>query len=152
LAGKMLASVGENSFELAAGQVVLTNPGQTHSASASEVEFVSVGASPVLVNQLVAETGLIRVASDIVFRESVTTDADVIRMFRAIAGEMTDERLGHEAMLDTLVRQLVIHLLRHHLTVRKSDHIELSRAGPVDRRLRRAIEFVHDNFGRDIAL
>jgi AraC family transcriptional regulator len=55
-------------------------------------------------------------------------------------------------MLDALVRQLVIHLLRSHLTVRKTDQIELSRAGPVDRRLRRAIEFMHDNYERELAL
>src|SRR6185295_1227110 len=45
-----------------------------------------------------------------------------------------------------------IHLLRNHLTVRKSDQIELSRAGLVDRRLRRAIEFMHDNFSRELAV
>src|SRR6266516_7040109 len=73
-------------------------------------------------------------------------------MAQLIAGEMTDEKPGHEMMLDALVRQLAIHLLRTHLTVRKSDQIELSRAGPVDRRLRRAIEFMHDNFGRELAL
>jgi AraC family transcriptional regulator len=55
-------------------------------------------------------------------------------------------------MLDALVRQLVIYLLRSHLTVRKSAHIELSRAGPVDRRLRRAIEFMHDNYSSDLGL
>jgi len=55
-------------------------------------------------------------------------------------------------MLDALVRQIVIHLLRYHLTVRKAEQIEMSRAGPVDRRLRRAIEFMHDNFGSEIAL
>jgi AraC family transcriptional regulator len=73
-------------------------------------------------------------------------------MTRAIAAELSDEQVGHAVMLDTLVRQFAIHLLRCHLTVRKSDHIELSRAGPVDRRLRRAIEFMHDNFGREVAL
>jgi AraC family transcriptional regulator len=36
--------------------------------------------------------------------------------------------------------------------VRKSAQIELSRVGPVDRRLRRAIEFMHDNYGRELAL
>jgi AraC family transcriptional regulator len=73
-------------------------------------------------------------------------------MAREIADEVANERVGRAAMLVTQVRQLAIHLLRNHLTVRKSDHIELSRAGPVDRRLRRAIEFMHDNFSRELAL
>ena len=70
----------------------------------------------------------------------------------APAAEVTDEKPGHEIMLDALVRQLAIHLLRLHLTVRKSAQIELSRVGPVDRRLRRALEFMHDNYGRELAL
>lgn len=152
LAGQMMATVGERAFELSAGDAALTGVGQSHSACASQVEFLSVRISPVLVNELVAEIGLTRTTADIVFRETSVTDETITRMAYAIAAELADDRLGHEAMLDSIVRQLVIHLLRCHLTVRKSAEIELSRAGPVDRRLRRAIEFMHDNFDRELAL
>lgn len=152
LAGSMSAVIGERTFELSNGVISLTNVGQSHSARASEVEFVSIRVSPVLVNELVTEIGLTRTSADIVFRCNVTTDETIMRLARSIVGEMSAEQFGHAAMLDALVRQIVIHLLRCHLTVRKSDQIELSRAGPVDRRLRRAIEFMHDNFGREIAL
>jgi AraC family transcriptional regulator len=152
LAGRMAATIGERDFELSAGESAMTNVGQNHTARASEVEFVSVGVSPLLVNELVSEIGLTRITADIVFRESLATDETITRMAHAIAIEISGEQLGHAAMLDALVRQLVIHLLRSQLTVRKSDQIELSRAGPVDRRLRRAIEFMHDNFGRELAL
>jgi AraC family transcriptional regulator len=152
LAGRMSATIGERVFELSAGETALTSIGQNHSASVSEVEFVSIGVSPVLVNELVAEIGLIGTTATIDFRESVVTDETITGMARAIANEISEEQWGHAAMLEALVRQLVIHLLRCQLTVRKSDHIELSRVGPVDRRLRRAIEFMHDNFGRELAL
>ena len=152
LAGRMSATIGERTFELSAGETALTSVGQNHSASVSEVEFVSIGVSPLLVNELVAEIGLIGTTATIDFRESVVTDETITRMARAIASEVSEEQVGHAAMLEALVRQFVIHLLRCQLTVRKSDHIELSRAGPVDRRLRRAIEFMHDNFGRELAL
>jgi len=152
LAGRIAAMIGERTFELSAGETALTNVGQNHCAQASEVEFVSIGVSPVLVNELVAEIGLTQTTADVVFRASVVTDQTMTRTVRAIATEISDEAWGHDEMLDALVRQLVIHLLRSHLTVRMSDQIELSRAGPVDRRLRRAIEFMHDNFGRELAL
>jgi AraC family transcriptional regulator len=152
LAGRIEATIGECAFELSAGETALTNVGQNHSARASEVEFVSVGVSPALVNELVTEIGLTRTTADVVFRASVVTDETITRTIRAIATEISDEELGHGEMLDALVRQLVIHLFRSHLTVRMADQIELSRAGPVDRRLRRAIEFMHDNFGRELAL
>jgi AraC family transcriptional regulator len=151
LAGSMTTAIGERQFELSTGEVALTGVGQDHSASGSKVEFVSIGVSPVLVNELVSEIGLVR-TSDIVFRASVVTDETIIRLAREIATEISGEQLGRAAMLEAQVRQLVIHLLRNHLTVRKSDQIELSRAGLVDRRLRLAIEFMHDNFGRELAL
>jgi AraC family transcriptional regulator len=151
LAGRMTGSIGKGQFELSAGEVALTGVGQDHSAAGSEAEFVSIGVSPVLVNELVSEIGLVRTA-DIVFRASVVTDEAIIRLAREIATEISGEQLGRSAMLEAQVRQLVIHLLRNHLTVRKSEQIELSRAGLVDRRLRRAIEFMHDNFDRELAL
>jgi AraC family transcriptional regulator len=152
IAGELTTSIGERDFELSAGETALTNVGQNHAARGSGVEFVSIGLNPVLVNELVSEIGLTRTTAEIVFRSSVSSDETLTRMARAIVAEVSDEQFGRIEMLDTLVRQLSIHLLRSHLTVRKSDQIELSRAGPVDRRLRLAIEFIHDNFGRELSL
>lgn len=152
LAGRMGVVIGERSFELSAGEAALTNAGQSHSARASGIEFVSIGLSPVLVNELAAEIGLTRASADIVFRRSIVRDETITGLARAIVSEISAQQVGHAAMLDALARQVAICLLRSHLTVRKSDQIELSRAGPVDRRLRRAIEFMHDNFGREIAV
>ena len=151
-AGRMRVSVGADEFEMSAGEVSLTNIGQTHAGRAADVDFISIGISPALVNELVAEIGLARATAEIVFRASLVKDDTIIQTARGIRREVDEERLGHSAMLDALVRQLAIYLLRSHLTVRKSARIELSRAGPVDRRLRRAIEFMHDNFSRELAL
>jgi len=148
----MEASIGANDLELAAGEVALTSIGQSHAARAFDVDFISIGISPALVNELVAEIGLTRATPEITFRASSVKDDTIIQTARSIAREIAEERVGHRAMLDSLVRQLTIYLLRSHLTVRKSAQIELSRAGPVDRRLRRAIEFMHDNFSRELAL
>ncbi|HXG91893.1 MAG TPA: helix-turn-helix domain-containing protein [Blastocatellia bacterium] len=152
LSGEMAASISSSELQLSAGEVALTNINQPHAAHALSVEFVSININPSLVGELVTELGLARATNDIVFRSSVASDETIISIARALVSEMADEKLGHGAMLDVMVRQMVIHLLRSHFTVRKSAQIELSRAGPVDRRLRRAIEFMHDNFGRELAL
>lgn len=152
LAGQMAATIGAGDYELRAGEVALTSANQVHSGRAVNVELVSVGVSPLLVNELVAEIGYTRTTGDIVFRSSVVTDQVIARWARAMATELAEEELGLGAMLESMIRQLVIHLLRTHLTVRKSDLIELSRAGPVDRRLRRALEFMHDNYSRGLSL
>jgi AraC family transcriptional regulator len=152
LAGGMQACIGESQFTMTAGDLAFTGIGQLHAAKAAEVDFVSIQIHPGLINKLAAEMGLTRATAEIVFRGSCATDETIAVMARIIAGEVTDEKPGRELMLDALVRQLAIHLLRSHLSVRKSAQVELSRVGPVDRRLRRALEFMHDNYGRELAL
>ena len=148
----MSVTVGVHHRSLTPADVAFVNANQIHSGSAREVEFISVRVNPLLVNELVAEMGLARATGEIAFRTDLVTDEVITRTGRAMAVELAAEELGHGAMLDSMVRQLVIHLLRTHLTVRKSDLIELSRAGPVDRRLRRAIEFMHDNYSGGLSL
>ncbi len=152
LSGQLQATIGAGNFDISPGQTALTNTGQFHSGRARNVEFVSIEISPVIINELVMEIGLTRTHSEITFRSSVVTDAFITDSARRVAREMADLGPGHGAMLDALARQIVIHLLRSHLTVRKSTRVELSRAGLVDRRLRRAIEFMHDNFSRELQL
>jgi len=148
----MSVTVGVHQRSLTPADVALVNANQIHSGSAQEVEFISVRVNPLLVNEIIAEIGLARTTGEIAFRTDVVTDEVITRTGRAMAVELAAEEIGHGEMLDSMVRQLVIHLLRTHLTVRKSDLIELSRAGPVDRRLRRAIEFMHDNYAGGLSL
>ena len=152
LSGRLSAVIGMDNYELSAGQSALTSVGQAHSGRAFDLEFVSIDINPTLVSEMVSELGLVRAGTEIIFRASVVSDETLIHSARDVASEIEVLKTGRDAMLDALVRQLVIHLLRSHLTVRKSARIELSRAGPVDRRLRRAIEFMHDNYSRELAL
>src|SRR5205807_1680492 len=100
------------------------------------VEFVSVGVDPEAMNELVDNLGLARMTPEIVFHGPRTDDPVLATIARSIADEMEGEPLGRDEMLDALGRQLMLHLLRQHLTVRRSPRVELSRAGPVDRRIR----------------
>jgi AraC family transcriptional regulator len=148
----MQVCVGENELTLNAGDVAFTGVGQLHAAEADEVDFVSIRIQPALVNGMAAEMGLTRATAEIIFRVTHTADEPLSAIARRIAVEATEEHAGQQLMLDALVRELTIHLLRSYLTVRKSAQIELSRVGPVDRRLRRALEFMHDNYSRELAL
>jgi AraC family transcriptional regulator len=152
LAGKLSAIIGAQPLDMSEGQAALINIGETHQATGEDFEFLSISINPILIDELVSEIGLTRAAAEVVFRSSLVRDETIQASARLIAGELALEKIGHPQMLNSLVRQLAIHLLRLHLTVRKSAQIELSRAGFVDRRLRRAIEFMHDNYGRELAL
>jgi AraC-like DNA-binding protein/quercetin dioxygenase-like cupin family protein len=152
LSGLMSITIGADHYALSPGRAALTDIGRSHGGSAVDAEFLSISLSPAVVNETVTELGMTRTNAEITFRASLVTDESISEMARTIANEIASERLGHAEMLDALVRQLVIHLLRSHLTVRKSAQVELSRAGPVDRRLRRALEFMHDNYSRELSL
>ncbi|HLG13160.1 MAG TPA: AraC family transcriptional regulator [Blastocatellia bacterium] len=152
LEGCMQVTIGPRVFDVSAGETALTGIGETHAARSAGVEFLSIRISPAAVGELAAEIGMTRATAEITFRECAVRDEALIGVARSIAGEIASGRAGHLEMIDALVRQTIIHLLRSHLTVRKSARIELSRAGPVDRRLRRALEFMHDNFAEDLGL
>ena len=55
-------------------------------------------------------------------------------------------------MVGSLVHQVGVHLLRRHLVVKRAPNLELTRAGPIDRRLRLAVEFMHEHYRREIDL
>ncbi|HKV39774.1 MAG TPA: AraC family transcriptional regulator [Blastocatellia bacterium] len=152
LSGRLAAQIGGTHHMIVSGQTALLNMGQYHGGRGEGLEFVSIAVSPAMMSEIIAEVGSLHGTTEILFRTSVVSDAWIVELSRTIAGELGINRLGRDAMLDTMARQLVVHLLRTHLTVRKTASIELSRAGPVDRRLRRAIEFMHDNYSRDLAL
>ena len=152
LSGVLEAEIGSARLAADAGQSVFTNRLQTHSARGTRVEFLSIAVSAAAINAAAAGSGLVSSGADIAFRHVVARDKTIYDIACALAAEMETEEPGREAMLEALVSQMVITLLRSHLLVRKTPLIELSRAGPVDRRLRRAIEFMHDNYSRELGI
>jgi len=153
ISGRLEAIIGNQQLTITAGQSALVDTGQNHSGRGEMLEFVSVSISPILMTGLISEIGSIHSSSaDIRFRYSVVSDDAVNAISQSIKAELNQGLLGRDAMLESLVRQLAVHLLRSHMAVRRTSSIELSRAGPVDRRLRRAIEFMHDNYARDLDL
>jgi AraC family transcriptional regulator len=59
---------------------------------------------------------------------------------------------GHELIVAALIEQILIQLLRRYASIRRTDELELSRAGLVDRRLRRAVELMHAHLAEELPL
>lgn len=152
LSGSLTANVGEEKIDVAAGGSLLINPQEAHETHTDECEVVSVALSPVLVDELLTKLGWHHPDAYAAFQATTTDDDTITSLARALASEVAEERPGQALMLDALVRQLVMHLLRSHFVIRRNPTIELSRAGPVDRRLRRAVELVHTRFAEDVSL
>ena len=152
LSGEMTLTFLDSEYLLKAGDTAFTGINNVHSGKAERVEFVSFLINPLLIQDMLSGAGQPLAGNAIDFNNSTASDSEIAKLARMAAGELADDKMGQGPMLDAIVNQLVIHLLRSHMTVRRSPHIELSRAGPVDRRLRRAMEFMHDNYSRELAL
>lgn len=142
------------SGELQESAALLAAPGDDVSAaSAGRAEFVLVQLSPLFVTDCAARAGLARTDVVVSFRErAVAGDARLARLARDLAEELREEAAGQQMVVGALVEQALVQLLRRYANLRRSSHLELSRAGLVDRRIRLAVELMHAHMHRDLAL
>jgi AraC-like DNA-binding protein len=153
LDGAVSVVVGEAHHELTAPAAALVNPGTAFSASgASAGERLVVALRP---SAIVAAAGRLGVSRDGVLlfrREAVAVDPALELSARRVAIEASRLAGGDERVLDLAVELFAVDLMREHGRADRTTRLEQSRAGLVDRRLRRSIEFMHDNYGRDLSL
>jgi AraC family transcriptional regulator len=154
-AGEASTSAGDfESGELEEAAALLAAPGDDVSAaSVGDAEFVLVQLSPVFVTDCAARAGLARADMVVTFRErAVRNDARLARLARDLGDELREDAAGQELVVTALVEQALVQLLRRYANLRRSAHLELSRAGLVDRRIRLAVELMHAHLHRDLAL
>jgi AraC family transcriptional regulator len=153
LEGKLLTSVGEATVELNAHGALLLDPGMSARTQGRDTSYLTLTISPSFILDCAARTRLVGAGASVSFRSSlVERDERLARLARDLADELLQEEAGQEMVIAALMEQLVIHLLRHHSNVRRSEELELSRVGLVDRRIRRAIELMHAHLDRDLPL
>ena len=154
LSGKLLFDIGDDLFEVEEGDAALLNPGMSISAHGRHVEYLLLTLSPSFILDRAALAGMVGAGgASISFRaQMVAQDKRLMRFARDLADELMQEEAGQEIVIGALVEQLTVHLLRHHSNVRRSEELELSRVGLVDRRIRRAIELMHAHLARELPL
>ncbi len=141
---------------LKSGTSLPANPNQTARLAFDrrKKELLLVRLSPKLLIETAARLRLYQTGSNLLFRLPLEPieDARLNLALESIAAELGTGSAGWKEVIRSLVNQLAVYLLREHINVKRSDEIELSRVGMVDRRLRRAIEFMHDNCGQELSL
>lgn len=142
------------SGDLGAGGALLVSPGETLAAtSAGRAVVLALTLAPVFVLDCAVRARLMRADAFVTFRvPSIEGDERLARLARDIAEELSEEAAGQELVVGALVEQTLVHLLRRYANVRRSEQLELSRAGLVDRRIRRAVELMHAHLDRDLPL
>jgi AraC family transcriptional regulator len=136
------------------GSALFAAPGDALQAScAGRAEFVVVNFSPVFVHDSAARARLTRSDSVVTFRaRSVERDERLSRLARDLADELLEEAAGQELIVTAIVEHALVHTLRRYANVRRSENLELSRAGLVDRRIRLAVELMHAHMHRELSL
>lgn len=153
LSGVAVYEMGEDAGEISSGGALLLDPGLAAKANGQGIEYVSLTLSPSYLLDCAVRTRLVQMGNSVTFRSNFVGDAPHLsRLARDLAGELREEAPGQEMVVAALVEQLVIYLLRHHANVRRSDELELSRVGLVDRRIRRAVELMHAHMDRELPL
>ncbi|HVF57861.1 MAG TPA: helix-turn-helix domain-containing protein [Pyrinomonadaceae bacterium] len=140
--------------DIGAGGALLAAPGDIYEAAgAGRAEYVELSLAPVYVLDCAVRARLMRADAVVAFRtHSIERDDRLARLARDMSEELLEESTGQEVVIDALVEQTLVHLLRRYANVRRSDELELSRVGLVDRRIRRAVELMHARLDADLPL
>jgi AraC-like DNA-binding protein len=133
---------------------LLVNPNETlRLEQSSEItELLLLRLAPALLLETATRLKLYRTGSTLLFSCAQSSDAKLQAVFEALHNEMLEAASGWREVIQSLVQQLVVYVLRKHVNLTRSEELELSRVGIVDRRLRRAMEFMHDNCARELTL
>lgn len=154
LEGDLNYRLADASGTLDATGALLLNPGEAASAiSQRSIAFLTITLSSSYVLDCAVRTRLVKSGAFVNFPLPVIEQSPRLsRLIAELVEELGQNEAGQELVLAALIEQLLVQLLRQHSRVRRSDELELSRAGLVDRRIRRAVELMHAHLGRELPL
>jgi AraC family transcriptional regulator len=154
LGGPLRCRVAGEELEMIGDTALLVDPGKSVEViGREETELLTLYLTPAFVLDLAVRLRLTLSGASIIFRsEKVARDERLSRLASDLAAELRVEEAGQEVVITALVEQMLVHLLRRYANVRRSDELELSRVGLVDRRIRRAVEMMHAHMDRDLPL
>ena len=153
LTGRARWKRGSAVGELPAHSALLIDYEAPAQVSADRAEYLLLSLAPAFVLDCAVRMRLTRDDARISFHpDLIQHDERLLRLARDIADELTQEEAGQELVVAALVEQMVAYLLRHYANIRRADELELSRAGLVDRRIRRAVELMHARLGTELPL
>lgn len=151
--GNITFELDEASELVGEGQSLLLNPSSEAALSGKAVEYLQLSFAPLFVNDHAVRMQLLSAGSLVVFAQNlVAGDVRLQDWGRSLASELNEERPGGEIVIGALVEQILVHLLRHYASMRRSHQLEFSRAGLVDRRIRRSVELMHAQLAAELSL
>jgi AraC family transcriptional regulator len=156
LAGRCRAVIGDQQYEATAPAIFLINPGLNLALEGTSdgalYEHLALELKQPAIDRALDSVGMDR-NSNLLFAEPRPDLVISIELqSRRIVAEFEGDLPGRDAAFDLGVSLLAIDLLRTYARIDLTSKLERSRVGLVDRRLRRAIEYMHDNYERDLSV
>ncbi|HYG09632.1 MAG TPA: helix-turn-helix transcriptional regulator [Pyrinomonadaceae bacterium] len=157
LGGRVRWQAGEPSDarggELRESGLLVAAPGESVNARGVSVETLALSVAPAYVLDCAVRARLTRDDARITFpAQAIEHDPRLTRLARDLADELRAAETGHELIVAALIEQILIQLLRRYASIRRTDELELSRAGLIDRRIRRAVELMHSHLAEELPL
>lgn len=153
LSNSLSYSTESISQNLEANATLLLEPNATVTIKGKEVELLTLTFSPTSVIQHAVSMKLIPANSMVTFdTEPIQGDAKLQSLLIEFSNELLAEDAGKEIVMHALLEQVLVQLLRNHSRARRSDELELSRVGLIDRRIRRSVELMHAQLDQDLSL
>jgi AraC-like DNA-binding protein len=151
--GNLDCFVNERLTQLGESKSLILEPNMSIAAHGKPIEFMFLTLAPALVVESAIAMRLVAPQSTVTFDTStIVSDARLNGLFANFVIELMDEKPGKDIVLRAITEQVLVHLLRTYATTRRSDELELSRVGLIDRRIRRSVELMHAQLDQDLSL
>jgi len=153
VSGNLKFSVRIADGELDSTRVLIVDPYTALSVSGDNVEVLQLTVSSRLLVQLAISMSLIPPKSTIALPpDPLANDESLNRLLLSLQKELLADQPGREIVMRALVEQLLVQILRQHSIARRSDELEISRVGLIDRRIRKSIELMHSQLDQNLSL
>jgi len=153
VSGRLEYSTGIADGELNSVRVLVVDPYTTLSVSGHNVEVLQLTVSSAWLVQLAISMSLIPPKSTIAFPpDPLASDESLDRLLLSLQKELLADQPGREIVMRAVVEQLLVQILRQHSIARRSDELEISRVGLIDRRIRKSIELMHSQLDQNLSL
>jgi AraC family transcriptional regulator len=150
---KLAGKLDTAPIELNPSHLALFPPNINITANARQAELLFLTFSASLVMQHAEAMRLTPPKSTVMFTSgALAIDRKLANVFAEFVAELTAEKPGQKIVMHALAEQLMVHVLRNYAQPRRSEELELSRAGLVDRRIRRSVELMHTQLDQDLTL
>jgi len=153
LDGGLDLDVDAQRAQIKSNDVVLLEPAVSSSGLGQNVETLTINLSAQLVIDCALRMRLVSAETTVIFsRRILRREKELLQLARSLASEVANQDAGRDLVIAALIEQLLVKLLRHHSTMRRSSELELSRVGLIDRRIRRAAELMHARLDEELTL